>query len=167
MTNQATRIIVKAAGDLAPEAVASGLSDDADVDDDNLDAAEETKEALAGTIEEAAIDIETYIPDIRADRTWSISELDLSASPFLYSWIRLVMLRAEWIADGCGILGTGGGGTTYPPYLMARQLLREGKEIIVGLLVRAVRAFLDKHLYRLRTRTMWPKTRSSYGVCSW
>ena len=84
MTNQATRIIVKAAGDLAPEAVASGLSDDTDMDDDNSDAAEEAKEALAGTIEEASIDIETYVPNIRADRTWSISELDLSASRSVY-----------------------------------------------------------------------------------
>lgn len=51
---------------------------------------------------------------IRRDRGWSLSELDL-----------------EWIAEGCGVMGTGGGGSTYPPFLMARQLLRDGREIIV------------------------------------
>ena len=37
----------------------------------------------------------------------------------------------EWIAEGCAILGTGGGGSSYPPFLMSRQALREGKEILV------------------------------------
>ncbi|EPS97461.1 hypothetical protein FOMPIDRAFT_1128485 [Fomitopsis schrenkii] len=114
VTNQATRIIVKAAGDLAPDAVASVSSPDTVMGNDDVYTREEAKEALASTAEEAAVDIESYTPSIRADRTWSISELDL-----------------KWIADGCGILGTGGGGTTYPPYLMARQLLRDGKDIIV------------------------------------
>lgn len=36
---------------------------------------------------------------------------------------------AEWIAEGCGVLGTGGGGSPYPPFLVARQMLREGKVI--------------------------------------
>lgn len=30
-------------------------------------------------------------------------------------------------------MGTGGGGSTYPPFLMARQKMREGKEIIVSI----------------------------------
>lgn len=36
-----------------------------------------------------------------------------------------------WIAEGCGILGTGGGGSPYPPMIMARQILRDGGEIRV------------------------------------
>ncbi|KZT70496.1 hypothetical protein DAEQUDRAFT_810662 [Daedalea quercina L-15889] len=116
VTNQATRIIVKAAGDLAPEAVASTFSsDDILADEGDFDhLQEEDKAILANIVEEATVDIETYRPNVRSDRTWSVSEIDL-----------------KWVADGCGILGTGGGGTTYPPYLMARQLLRNGKEIIV------------------------------------
>lgn len=43
----------------------------------------------------------------------------------------IIYCFAEWIADGCGVLGTGGGGSTYPPFLMARQLLRDGKKIRV------------------------------------
>lgn len=39
----------------------------------------------------------------------------------------------EWIAEGCGVMGTGGGGSTYPPFLMARQLLRDGKAITVSM----------------------------------
>ena len=39
--------------------------------------------------------------------------------------------RLEWITEGCGILGCGGGGATYPSYLMARQALRDGHHIRV------------------------------------
>ena len=94
VTNQATRIIVKAAGDLAPEAVASMTSDGIDIDDDSLDGVEDAKEALVGTFEEASIDIETYTPTIRADRSWSVSELDLSTSCCPYHSIRdIIVLR--------------------------------------------------------------------------
>ncbi|KAJ7739325.1 Hydantoinase/oxoprolinase [Mycena olivaceomarginata] len=34
-----------------------------------------------------------------------------------------------FIQEGCGVLGTGGGGNPYPTYLKARQILREGKTI--------------------------------------
>ncbi|OCH93351.1 DUF917-domain-containing protein [Obba rivulosa] len=116
VTNQATRIIVKAAGDLSPENVASidGLSSAMQTEDIHQDEVEGEKQALAESDDSITVDIETYKPEIRHDRTWSLSELDL-----------------EWIAEGCGVLGTGGGGSTYPPFLMARQLLRDGREIIV------------------------------------
>ena len=42
------------------------------------------------------------------------------------------MQLSEWIAEGCGILGCGGGGSPYSPFLVARQMLREGKKIIVS-----------------------------------
>ncbi|KAI0938669.1 hypothetical protein AcV5_000296 [Taiwanofungus camphoratus] len=116
VTNQATRLIVKAAGDLAPEVVASISSSDTIFEStDFSDSNESEKTALQDDIEdEVQIDIEKYRPTILEDRSWTLSELDL-----------------EWIADGCGVLGTGGGGSTYPPFLMARQLLRDGKKIRV------------------------------------
>ncbi|KZT70497.1 hydantoinase [Daedalea quercina L-15889] len=115
VTNQATRIIVKAAGDLAPEAVASVSTLDDALEDTQPDEYKEgDKTASDEVAEEEEIDIETYKPTIRPNRSWVLSELDL-----------------EWIAEGCGVMGTGGGGSTYPPYLMARQKMRDGKEIIV------------------------------------
>ncbi|KZT10328.1 DUF917-domain-containing protein [Laetiporus sulphureus 93-53] len=115
VTNQATRIIVKAAGDLAPEAVASVNAPNGVLDLSNVhEPTEGEKAVLPDDTDEQEIDIESYKPTIRTDRSWSLTELDL-----------------EWIAEGCGVMGTGGGGSTYPPFLMARQLLRDGKEIIV------------------------------------
>ncbi|KAI9063547.1 DUF917-domain-containing protein [Trametes sanguinea] len=124
VTNEATRIIVKAAGDLSPQQVAH-LSDaalsNADVDAAEDVSAAEGEKALANgdaaTVEEdedEEVDIDTYRPTILPNKTWKLSELDL-----------------EWIAEGCGVLGTGGGGSPYPPFLMARQALRDGKDIIV------------------------------------
>ncbi|PCH44913.1 DUF917-domain-containing protein [Wolfiporia cocos MD-104 SS10] len=114
VTNQATRIIVRAAGDLAPEAVASISAPDSVLKNSDTDYAEGDKAVVAEESEDQQIDIESYRPQILSDRSWNLSELDL-----------------EWIAEGCGVLGTGGGGSTYPPYLMARQLLRDGKLIVV------------------------------------
>ncbi|KAI0659238.1 DUF917-domain-containing protein [Cubamyces menziesii] len=117
VTNEATRIIVKAAGDLSPQNVAS-------LDDGFVSAPEEVdgiegEKTLASesvVIEEVEqeVDIDNYKPTILHNKTWKLSELDL-----------------EWIAEGCGVLGTGGGGSPYPPFLMARQALRDGKDIIV------------------------------------
>ncbi|KAH9896950.1 DUF917-domain-containing protein [Cubamyces lactineus] len=117
VTNEATRIIVKAAGDLSPQNVASleaGLvSSPEEVDGVE---GEKTLASEAVTAEEAEqeVDIDEYKPTVLQNRTWKLSELDL-----------------EWIAEGCGVLGTGGGGSPYPPFLMARQALRDGKDIIV------------------------------------
>ncbi|EMD31880.1 hypothetical protein CERSUDRAFT_109067 [Gelatoporia subvermispora B] len=116
VTNQATRIIVKAAGDLAPERIATvdGLDTATETGSDNLEILETEKVILEESEVSEEVDIEAYRPEVRQDRIWSLSELDL-----------------EWIAEGCGVLGTGGGGSTYPPFLMARQLLRNGQDIIV------------------------------------
>ncbi|GBE89009.1 DUF917-domain-containing protein [Sparassis crispa] len=116
VTNQATRIIVKAAGELAMNAIASTTELNVITNGDDEPEASEGEKAVLQEVneEEDLIDIEEYAPTIREDRSWILSELDL-----------------EWIAEGCGVLGTGGGGSTYPPFLMARQLLRDGKEIII------------------------------------
>ena len=54
------------------------------------------------------IDLGHYRPDVRAG-IWYVSEVDL-----------------ELVATGCGVLGTGGGGSTYYEYLTALNALRSG-----------------------------------------
>ncbi|KAI0746879.1 DUF917-domain-containing protein [Daedaleopsis nitida] len=122
VTNEATRIIVKAAGDLSPEMVASLEYTSVQGPNDAGPEADELEKAISSPIgehsetssQEADIDLRTYTPTILPDRRWKLSALDL-----------------QWIAEGCGVLGTGGGGSPYPPYLMARQALRDGKDIFV------------------------------------
>lgn len=70
---------------------------------------EEDKELL-----ENKIDIATYRPYVDENRTWHLSETDLA-----------------FIATGCYILGTGGGGSPYTDYLQTRQLLRTGESITI------------------------------------
>ncbi|KAF7797056.1 hypothetical protein EIP86_008248 [Pleurotus ostreatoroseus] len=112
VTNQATRIIVKAAGDLAIE---SALVDEPVIPIESALVTEsDTNVKAQNEEEEVVVDIEAYKPTIAPDRSWILSEIDL-----------------EWIAEGCGVLGTGGGGSPYPPFLVARQLLREGRIIRV------------------------------------
>ncbi|KAH9941327.1 hydantoinase/oxoprolinase [Epithele typhae] len=120
VVNQATRIMVKAAGDLAPQAVASvDAENEALVDEPEVVEAEKalTNEAEAAEgsgLGAEVVDVDNYKPVILPNRQWALSEIDL-----------------EWIAEGCAILGTGGGGSSYPPFLMARQALRDGKQLIV------------------------------------
>ncbi|THH01275.1 hypothetical protein EW026_g1378 [Hermanssonia centrifuga] len=109
---------VKAAGELSIDALVSDDVDNPAGDDAgaSVEVAETQKLISAVTVEEEieSINIEEYRPSINSDRSWQLSELDL-----------------EWIAEGCGVLGTGGGGSPYPPFLVARQMLREGKKIPV------------------------------------
>lgn len=78
MTNQATRIIVKAAGDLAPESVAAVTSPDNELDSaDESDNKEGEKTVLIDESDDERVDIETYKPAIGHDRSWSLSEFDL------------------------------------------------------------------------------------------
>ncbi|KAK0199608.1 Hydantoinase/oxoprolinase [Desarmillaria ectypa] len=113
VTNQATRIIVKAIGELGtPEdgkIVVPGASEDYQVDLLEEDKAEAAQDVLAEGAEIAEdIDYETYRPTI-VDNEWIVTETDLF-----------------FIMEGCGVLGTGGGGSPYPSYLIARQILRDG-----------------------------------------
>ncbi|KAF8583161.1 Hydantoinase/oxoprolinase [Ramaria rubella] len=106
VTNKATRIIVKAVGEL-DLSVSTGepiiVHNSEYVDEAEGDPPKVTISLTDG------IDVEQYIPHINSKGEWILSEVDL-----------------EWIAEGCGILGTGGGGSPYPPYIMARQILRDG-----------------------------------------
>lgn len=58
--------------------------------------------------EEEEIDIVMYRPQVR-NRVWYVSETDV-----------------EWIATGCYILGTGGGGSPYAHMVRLRQMIRDG-----------------------------------------
>lgn len=41
--------------------------------------------------------------------------------------------HVEWLADGCAVMGCGGGGATYAAFLMARTAGRAGRRIrVVG-----------------------------------
>jgi N-methylhydantoinase A/oxoprolinase/acetone carboxylase beta subunit len=63
---------------------------------------------------EKEVNIETYRPHVDENRVWYLSETDLA-----------------FIAAGCYILGTGGGGSPYTDYLQTRQLLRTGESITI------------------------------------
>lgn len=130
---------MKAAGDLSPQAIAALEGSTllpASADDVNAEEAEKSFEKTQPVEENQsleAIDIETYKPTILPNRAWKLTELDLGKH-----FSSCVISKAssdtitEWIAEGCGVLGTGGGGSPYPPFLMARQALRDGKEIFVS-----------------------------------
>lgn len=82
VTNQATRIIVKSAGELAPDARVFSNEEDPDSDvllpasGEEVDPGRE-EYGHPDDIEGSGIDIDSYKPDIRADRSWYISETDL------------------------------------------------------------------------------------------
>ncbi|KAF8521388.1 Hydantoinase/oxoprolinase [Hysterangium stoloniferum] len=108
VTNKATRIIVKAVGELDYSAVIQ--SSLRQVDDGTMeDYCDEsvTCDKMSAVIDVLTeVDAETYVPYVDQKREWILSEVDL-----------------EWIAEGCGILGTGGGGSPYPPFIM--QIVRD------------------------------------------
>ncbi|KAF7330338.1 DUF917-domain-containing protein [Mycena venus] len=111
VTNQATRIIVKAIGELGIPSESWLPKADTAIHTD-VEEPETTQEiVLAGNDGATGIDYQSYRPKI-VDNEWILSETDLF-----------------FIQEGCGVLGTGGGGDPYPTYLKARQILREGKAI--------------------------------------
>ncbi|KAK2774478.1 hydantoinase [Colletotrichum kahawae] len=60
--------------------------------------------------EDDTVDLKTYHPQIEPSGLWTLSETDL-----------------RFLSIGCYILGCGGGGSPYAPYLQLRQLLTEGE----------------------------------------
>ncbi|KAJ7284699.1 hydantoinase/oxoprolinase [Mycena rebaudengoi] len=108
VTNQATRIIVRAVGELGIPADLSFKADDIQLDDAEGDVEGTQKVFLEGADGRAGIDYQAYKPHIEGDE-WILTETDLF-----------------FIQEGCGVLGTGGGGDPYPGYLKTRQMLRDG-----------------------------------------
>ncbi|KAF8957579.1 DUF917-domain-containing protein [Flammula alnicola] len=97
VTNQATRIIVRAVGELGQGQERAVLAD--------------LEPIIHNPTPRDRIDYTTYRPNI-VGKEWILSETDLF-----------------FIMEGCGILGTGGGGSPYPAYLICRQILRDGCSI--------------------------------------
>ncbi|EPQ56795.1 hypothetical protein GLOTRDRAFT_92967 [Gloeophyllum trabeum ATCC 11539] len=114
ITIKATRLIVRAVGELDAEAIpaeSTVIEDFADAEEGYVEGEKLAANGEAGFVERK-IDIATYRPTINEKGEWLLSEVDL-----------------EWIQEGCGILGTGGGGSPYPPFIIetrAREILREG-----------------------------------------
>lgn len=110
---------MKAVGDLDLGTLKIGVSEEHDLDLEGTTAgartqAETTVKPIAVPTPSTAIDINVYTPSVSADGVWTLSEMDI-----------------EWIAEGCAILGCGGGGATYSAFLMGRQAIRDGHKIKV------------------------------------
>lgn len=122
VTNKATRLIVKAVGSLAiPDRNSTIAATDANsskftnfTSEGSKDEAEKqfNQSSSAQDLESlvkhsSSINIEAYRPDVRGG-VWYISPVDL-----------------EFIATGTGVLGTGGGGSSYLQYLECLESLRK------------------------------------------
>lgn len=113
------RTVVKAVGDFSPSKI---------IVDESIEEEEEEERVTNGYIQskqaqeveqhvDEQIDISKYRPEIVADKkmgvkTWIVSTTDL-----------------EWLAEGCYVLGCGGGGSPYPEMLKLRQHVREGHKL--------------------------------------
>ncbi|KAK6864378.1 hypothetical protein PG995_000906 [Apiospora arundinis] len=114
-----TRFIVRAAGDCdfsradlssAPQTAEEQTEDRENSMEEYEKSSKPAKdsEASSDKPKEKEIDIATYRPRVRG-RVWYVSETDV-----------------EWIATGCYILGTGGGGSPYASMVRLRQMIRDG-----------------------------------------
>ena len=111
------RFYVKAAGDWSGNAVPD------EIDDGDSPSDPSSENTIAPTTQDAvprdtspldsADGILSYKPRVQ-DGQWFISEIDL-----------------EWIADGCYVLGCGGGGSPLHIFLELREMVREGEVIRV------------------------------------
>ncbi|THH04846.1 hypothetical protein EW145_g5222 [Phellinidium pouzarii] len=117
VANHASRIVIRAVGDLDISSVQQ-FKNDIDFDSTALDEemieVSESEQFSTQFEELAAEDPSTYRPSVSFDGVWTLSETDM-----------------EWLAEGCAVLGCGGGGATYAAFLMARQALRSGRRIRV------------------------------------
>ncbi|KII93913.1 hypothetical protein PLICRDRAFT_102080 [Plicaturopsis crispa FD-325 SS-3] len=59
---------------------------------------------------ESAADLLSYRPRVDSSGEWTLSEIDL-----------------EWIAEGCYVLGCGGGGSSHHMFLQLREMVRHGE----------------------------------------
>ncbi|EXJ80596.1 hypothetical protein A1O3_06878 [Capronia epimyces CBS 606.96] len=113
------RVLVRAVGDLSHNHI--NLEDT--IHDDDTEEEEEGRSETGNQTksldlhvdgEQQAFDIDAYRPQVSKNLTtgiheWIVSERDLA-----------------WIADGCYILGCGGGGSPYSEFLRLRAQLRDG-----------------------------------------
>ncbi|KAL3443378.1 hypothetical protein BJX65DRAFT_199400 [Aspergillus insuetus] len=102
------RIVVRAVGELS--IVSQGQSVAGPLDPFEEEEQQGTNKTIASnpqSVPEAPIDIQTYRPVIK-DKQWIISSTDL-----------------DLIAQGCKVLGCGGGGDPYQEYLKVSALIRD------------------------------------------
>lgn len=111
------RTIVKAVGDFSPsEVVFEEITHEEREPITNGHVSVDPSQKTHHDVEDA-IDINTYRPNIILDpktgfKTWLVSTTDL-----------------EWLAEGCYVLGCGGGGSPYPEMLKLRQHIQQGHEL--------------------------------------
>ncbi|KAL2211141.1 hydantoinase/oxoprolinase [Sarocladium strictum] len=113
------RTIVKAVGDVdltkPPVFDATHETTSADFDDE-VQAAEASKDIGSRITDDSRFDPDTYVPKIeinaRGVPEWFLNETDLA-----------------WLADGCYVLGCAGGGSPMPSFIQLRDVLRSGHKI--------------------------------------
>ncbi|KIV84992.1 hypothetical protein PV11_00733 [Exophiala sideris] len=120
VTNKATRLVMKAVGNLRVEQEAAlslhrdGVTNGAVDDSDDYEADEGSKAevttAKQGSLAKPTlgVDLTSYRPQVE-NGVWYISPIDV-----------------EFIASGTGVLGTGGGGSSYLMALYTLETLRKG-----------------------------------------
>lgn len=113
------RFYVKAAGDWSGVASPMEIDDPLGMEVSTEETAPQSQSvtsaaaAIAMPTMRTANDILEYKPRVEG-REWLLSEVDL-----------------EWIADGCYVLGCGGGGSPLHTFLELRELVRSGETIRV------------------------------------
>ena len=116
VTNKATRFVVKAVGSLKVSGVDTSAAIEVNGNDNELENSNNGEVAKRQVLDDKegslarpmhGVDLATYRPDVR-DGVWYISAVDV-----------------ELIAVGCGILGTGGGGSPYNVALQTLALLEK------------------------------------------
>uniref|UniRef100_A0A8H7N1M6 Hydantoinase/oxoprolinase N-terminal domain-containing protein n=1 Tax=Bionectria ochroleuca TaxID=29856 RepID=A0A8H7N1M6_BIOOC len=117
------RTVVKAVGDFSPSKIIMEQWEEEEEEEEDEPATRghpPTKPTQQVELHlEEPFDIDRYKPRIVADpktgaKTWMVSTTDL-----------------EWLAEGCYVLGCGGGGSPYPEMLKLRQHLEQGHELRV------------------------------------
>ncbi|KAF2014102.1 hypothetical protein BU24DRAFT_441757 [Aaosphaeria arxii CBS 175.79] len=119
-----TRFIIRAAGDFDFSRLGDLTEVDGTVDTTTIEDIAAPADVKIGApltpqddeeeeLKAPEVDYSTYKPKVQ-DRLWYLSETDL-----------------HWIATGCYILGTGGGGSPYPAMLAVRAIMRFGGTITI------------------------------------
>ncbi|KAK7419288.1 hypothetical protein QQX98_003440 [Neonectria punicea] len=113
VTTRCRRIIIRAAGKLSRSRTIvhneGGEDEEYAFHEDGL--VTRSDQESRKVITASTIDINSYRPVVKNKR-WSLSTTDL-----------------DFVADGCAILGCGGGGDTYGSHLSVKKLLSTGQEI--------------------------------------
>ncbi|KAF7562839.1 hypothetical protein G7046_g1281 [Stylonectria norvegica] len=114
VTTRCRRIIVRAAGHLSKT---RSLLLEGQGQNDNMTAYDfdviAKCEPYSNKVAPAAVDLTIYCPKVQNKR-WKLSLTDI-----------------DFISDGCGVLGCGGGGDTYGSHLSVKKLISDGASIEV------------------------------------